>query len=167
MAQEAAKEFSVILAGKLGVGKTTIFRRIQTGSFVEPPSSGASALRPSDGGLENYIYKTELADKSYTVMTYRSLVVIAAHIQVLIKNLSQLQNQSTSSNTGSMNDIPCLARHSMLVCVMFALVRGGHTIGLFSGLPLNCAACHVRSFHQTLQFGKRRVVEIIVCLRWW
>ena len=68
MAQEAVEEFSVILAGKLGVGKSTIFRRIQTGSFVEPPPSGGSVLRPSDGGLESYIYKAKLADKDYTVM---------------------------------------------------------------------------------------------------
>ena len=74
MSQEAAaEEFSVILAGKLGVGKTTIFRRIQTGSFVEPPASGGSVVRPSDGGLESYIYKTRIAGKNYTVTKYRNI----------------------------------------------------------------------------------------------
>ena len=75
MSQEPVEEFSVILAGKLGVGKSTIFRRIQTGSFMEPPASAGSVIRPSDGGLESYIYKTKLADKNYTVMSYMYIYI--------------------------------------------------------------------------------------------
>ena len=32
------REYTIILAGKLGVGKSSIFRRIQTGVFTEYPS---------------------------------------------------------------------------------------------------------------------------------
>lgn len=60
------REYTIILAGKLGVGKSSIFRRIQTGVFTEYPSVSTGK---SEGELENYIYKTTLDGMDYTVST--------------------------------------------------------------------------------------------------
>lgn len=61
-----SKEFSFVLAGKLGVGKSSIFRRIQSGTFSEIPSGGSGQGRP-DGELEHHIYHTTLNDEDYSV----------------------------------------------------------------------------------------------------
>lgn len=58
------KQYTIILAGKLGVGKTSIFKRIQTGLFLDyPPSSAGKA----EGELENHIYTTTMNGIEYTV----------------------------------------------------------------------------------------------------
>lgn len=61
------REYTIILAGKLGVGKTSIFRRIQTGVFTEYPA--VSTGKGGEGELENHIYKTTLDGMDYTVST--------------------------------------------------------------------------------------------------
>ena len=61
------REYTIILAGKLGVGKTSIFRRIQTGVYTEYPA--VSTGKSGEGELENYIYRTTLDGMDYTVST--------------------------------------------------------------------------------------------------
>ena len=75
-----AREFTFILAGKLGVGKSSIFKRIQTGSFSEYPSIGSTGK--ADGELEHYIYRTTLDGIEYTV----SLMSCTVCNRLLINN---------------------------------------------------------------------------------
>ena len=59
-------EFTFIFAGVLGVGKTTIFKRIETGEFVQTPAP-TLANSKSDSDIENYIYVQTINDKEYKV----------------------------------------------------------------------------------------------------
>ena len=59
-------ELTVILAGVLGVGKSTIFKRIETGDFVQTPSPSISNSK-NDCGIECYTYKKAIDEKEYNV----------------------------------------------------------------------------------------------------
>ena len=58
-------EFTFILAGKVGVGKTSIFKRIQTGEFMEQSLSNAPSK--SDSEMEHQVYNVTLNDTQYKV----------------------------------------------------------------------------------------------------
>ena len=55
-------EYTVILAGRLGVGKSSIFRRLSSDTFVTEPET----MR-GDSGLENYVYHTTLNGEDIAV----------------------------------------------------------------------------------------------------
>ena len=62
-------DFTFILAGKFGVGKTSLFKRIQTGGFSDlslmtnsSPDSGGS-----DGELEHLMYEVKLNNTDFKV----------------------------------------------------------------------------------------------------
>ena len=58
------QDYTFILAGKFGVGKTSIFRRIQTGEFTDNDNSMLLDTGPRSGGseaeLEHHIYNSTL-----------------------------------------------------------------------------------------------------------
>lgn len=60
-------ELTVILAGVFGVGKSTIFKRIETGDFVQTPPPQSLSNSKSDGGIECYTYKKTIDEKEYNV----------------------------------------------------------------------------------------------------
>lgn len=68
-------EFTFIFAGVLGVGKTTIFKRIETGEFVQTPAP-TLANSKSDSDIENYIYVQTIHDKEYKVSIHLALLYI-------------------------------------------------------------------------------------------
>lgn len=53
-------DFTFVLAGKIGVGKTTIFRRIQVGHFVETAMS-------ENEEIEHCLYKAKIKDNDFKV----------------------------------------------------------------------------------------------------
>lgn len=68
-----AKELTLILAGKLGVGKTSLFRRVQTGTFVSAATpehvsitSQANSTK-SEEELEYFLYNVTLGEQEYKV----------------------------------------------------------------------------------------------------
>ena len=68
-----AKEQTFILAGKVGVGKTSLFRRVQTGTYVStsatPEHLSTSQANPlkSEEELEYYLYNVTLQEQEYKV----------------------------------------------------------------------------------------------------
>ena len=64
-------EYSVILAGKYGVGKSCIFERLKTGEVPERVSRGTSRSTctwgEDDGGLDSFVYQRQVAGKKIKV----------------------------------------------------------------------------------------------------
>ena len=69
-----AKELTFILAGKVGVGKTTLFKRVQTGTYVStsvaPKHQSSSQVTPlkSEEELEYCLYNVTLQEQQYKVI---------------------------------------------------------------------------------------------------
>ena len=64
------QDYTFILAGRFGVGKTSIFKRIQTGEFSEQPTLLLdTGLRSggSDAELEHQVYKATTNEMTYNV----------------------------------------------------------------------------------------------------
>lgn len=62
--------YTFIFAGEFGVGKTSIFKRIQTGKFSDQSSVLLDAVPlsgGSDGELEHYIYRDTLDGINFKV----------------------------------------------------------------------------------------------------
>lgn len=64
-------EYSFVLAGKYGVGKTSIFKKLKTGHAPEGITEGSSrnafSYTTDDGGLENYFYEREINGRKIKV----------------------------------------------------------------------------------------------------
>ena len=61
-----AAEYSIVLGGRVGVGKTSLFRRLKRNDFSEEPST-SDTLHRWEGGLEKWVYETTLEDKDVKV----------------------------------------------------------------------------------------------------
>lgn len=61
----AMQNFTFILAGVLGVGKTTIFKRIETGEFVQTPNP--ASVSKSDVEIEHFLYTHNNREKEFKV----------------------------------------------------------------------------------------------------
>lgn len=73
-------EYTVILAGRLGVGKSSLFRRLSSDTFVTEPET----MR-GDSGLENYVYHTTLNGEDIAVRSVRTPLRVAADaLQALV-----------------------------------------------------------------------------------
>lgn len=64
-------EYSVILAGKFGVGKSCIFERLKTGEVPDGVTRGTSRSTNTwgddDGGLDNFVYEREIEGRRIKV----------------------------------------------------------------------------------------------------
>lgn len=63
--EEDMPNITILLAGVLGVGKTTIFKRIETGEFVQCPSP--AVVSKSDLEAKHFIYTDNIEGKDYKV----------------------------------------------------------------------------------------------------
>ena len=66
------QDYTFILAGKFGVGKTAIFKRIQTGEYLEQSSilvDNGPRSAGSNAELEHYLYSVNFNDMEYNVST--------------------------------------------------------------------------------------------------
>ncbi len=64
------QDYTFILAGRFGVGKTSIFRRIQTEEFSEQPTlllDTGPRSGGSDTELEHQVYKATINNMTYNV----------------------------------------------------------------------------------------------------
>lgn len=55
-------EYSIVLGGRVGVGKTSLLRRLKRNEFSEEPST-SDTLHRWEGGLEKWVYETQLEEK--------------------------------------------------------------------------------------------------------
>ena len=64
-------EFSVVLAGKYGVGKSCIFQRLKTGQVpdgvIRGTSRSVNSWGEEDGGMDTFVYERKIADKKIKV----------------------------------------------------------------------------------------------------
>ena len=61
-------EYTVVLAGKFGVGKTSLFTRLKGERFRETAAGeGAATMARATEGLENYLYDTTVDGKDVKV----------------------------------------------------------------------------------------------------
>ena len=58
-------EYSIVFAGRVGVGKSYLFSRLQNGVFSE--YSDKTGTRRWDMGLENFVYETTVNGKEVKV----------------------------------------------------------------------------------------------------
>ena len=58
-------EYNIVLAGRVGVGKSALFRRLRKNDFVEECAS--DTLTHYEGGSERWVYQTEVGDESVKV----------------------------------------------------------------------------------------------------
>lgn len=58
--------YTFVLAGKLGVGKSSIFRRLQKDEFVPTPPL-SNGLSKSNGEMEHQIYHVTLRNQDFKV----------------------------------------------------------------------------------------------------
>ena len=61
----AAKSYTAVLAGKYGVGKTSIFRRLMYDKYTEEEETTKTSA--GNSGLEKYIYTTCVGDDAAPV----------------------------------------------------------------------------------------------------
>lgn len=63
--------YSVILAGKFGVGKSCLFKRLKSGEVPEGVAKGmsrsSSTWGDDDGGLDNFIFEREIDGRTVKV----------------------------------------------------------------------------------------------------
>ena len=62
----ATTEFSIILGGRAGVGKTSLFHRLVYDTYCEERTS----TNPYEDGLEKGTYKTTVAGRDIEVISY-------------------------------------------------------------------------------------------------
>ena len=62
--------YTFVLAGKLGVGKSTIFRRLQNDGFV-----ASAPLSKSGGEMEHQIYHVILRNQDFKVHTFTTRLI--------------------------------------------------------------------------------------------
>lgn len=62
-------EYAFILAGRLGVGKSSLFRRLSSDTFTED-----SDTMRGDTGLENFVYHTTLNGEDIAVRFGRQYI---------------------------------------------------------------------------------------------
>ena len=58
-------EYSIVFAGRVGVGKSSLFTRLQHGGFSEYSDRNATSGR--DMGIENFVYETTVSGKDVKV----------------------------------------------------------------------------------------------------
>jgi len=56
-------EYSIVFAGRVGVGKSSLFTRLQHGVFSEYSRTGTG----TDMGIENFVYEATVNDKDVKV----------------------------------------------------------------------------------------------------
>lgn len=60
-------EYSIVLAGKYGVGKSSIFKKLRTGLVPEGVVEGTSRTTKTWGedeeGLDSFVYQRQIADE--------------------------------------------------------------------------------------------------------
>lgn len=65
--KEAMPEYSFVLAGRVGVGKSSLFAYIKNGMTPSEYSGGDLGRRSEDYGLENLTYETTVNDREASV----------------------------------------------------------------------------------------------------
>lgn len=64
-------EYNFILAGKYGVGKSSLFTRLKTGDVPDGVTEGTSRSTRTwgddDGGLDSFVYEREIDGKKIRV----------------------------------------------------------------------------------------------------
>lgn len=75
-------EYSFVLAGKFGVGKSTLFKRIKTKKTPDNVVSGRTTTRTwgEDEGIDNLLYETSVDGRDVRVSSIALYTVQAIHM---------------------------------------------------------------------------------------
>lgn len=63
-------QFKVILCGEYGVGKTSLFRRFMSNTFVDTSTMSSSSARASTLGLDHFSRKFDVDGKNIKIQLW-------------------------------------------------------------------------------------------------